>query len=105
MQALPQMSLASSFFASYGLPQVVAEHRFAAPRRWRFDFAWPNEKVALEVDGGLWIRGRHARASGIVKEHEKFNEAACLGWRVLRVQPKELLSQRTIELIRRALKP
>lgn len=33
-------------------PEFVREHRFHPTRRWRFDFAWPDEKVALEVEGG-----------------------------------------------------
>lgn len=74
-----------------GIPEPQAEWRFAPPRRWRFDFAWgvsPCHKVALEVDGGLWVRGRHARGSGLVKEHEKMNAAAERGWLVFRCTPQ-----------------
>lgn len=58
------------------------EHRFHPSRRWRFDFAWPDARVAVEIDGGQWARGggRHNRDS----DREKLNEAAALGWRVLR---------------------
>ncbi len=73
-----------------GLPMPEAEVRFAPPRRWRFDWAWPGARLALEVDGGVWAAGRHSRGSGIVKEHEKFNAAAALGWRVMRCTPQSV---------------
>lgn len=61
---------------------VQAEYRFAPPRRWRFDFAFVAERVAVEFDGGQWVAngGRHNRDS----DRAKLNEAAALGWRVLR---------------------
>ena len=40
-----------------GLPCPAREYRFASLRRWRFDFAWIAEKVAVEIDGGLWLGG------------------------------------------------
>jgi very-short-patch-repair endonuclease len=66
------------------LPEPVAEYRFHAERRWRFDFAWPERKVAVEIDGGIWVHGRHNRASGYLADLEKLNAAAEAGWRVLR---------------------
>lgn len=87
------------------LPLPVPELRFAPPRRFRFDYAWPSEKVALEVDGGVWTQGRHTRGAGFLRDAEKFNIAACMGWRVLRVTPSKLTDLETIALIRSALRP
>lgn len=67
------------------LPEPTREHRFCEDRRWRFDFAWPAQKVALEVQGGNWINGRHTRGQGYEQDCEKFSTAAILGWRVLQV--------------------
>ena len=86
-----------------GLPKPVAEHRFAPPRRWRFDHAWPDHLLALEVQGGLFVQGRHSRGAALLKEHEKLNEAAAQGWRVLFTTPKDLESTTTLDLLRRAL--
>jgi hypothetical protein len=61
------------------------EYVFAAPRRWRFDFAWPDAKVAVEIEGGTHSGGRHVRGSGFQADCEKYAEALALGWRVLRV--------------------
>jgi very-short-patch-repair endonuclease len=56
------------------------EYRFHPTRKWRFDFAWPAYKVAVEIDG----RGRHQTVDGVRKDCEKHNEAVILGWAVLR---------------------
>ena len=60
------------------------EYRFHPVRRWRFDIADPVRMIALECDGGTWAFGRHNRPAGYEKDCIKLNEAACLGWRVLR---------------------
>jgi very-short-patch-repair endonuclease len=64
-----------------GLPTPVAEHRFHPVRKWRMDLAWPDRMIAVEVDGGTWIGGRHSRGKGFEADCEKQNAAATLGWR------------------------
>lgn len=84
----------------------VPEFRFDPDgRRWRFDFAWPATKVALEVDGGIWTKGggRHTRGSGWLKDTEKLNRAAVLGWRMLRCTPSTLCDPMTIATIAECL--
>lgn len=63
-------------------PPPEREVAFCPPRRFRFDFAWLPERVAVEVDGGVWLRGggRHNADS----DRHKLNIAASLGWHVLR---------------------
>lgn len=75
--------------ACYG---PLRELAFAAPRRWRFDFAWPDWRVAVELEG-LGRRGgmsRHQRPLGMSRDCEKYNAAAVLGWTVLRFTVVEL---------------
>ena len=85
------------------IPTWAAEFTFAQPRRWRFDFAWPREHLAVEVEGGVWIRGHHSSGAGFAADCEKYNEAALLGWRVLRVTPEMVLDGRALAWIERAL--
>lgn len=66
-------------------PTLVQEHRFATGRRWRFDFACPDVRVAIEVEGGEWCGGRHTRGVGFNADCEKYNEATCAGWAVFRL--------------------
>lgn len=85
------------------LPEPVREYRFAPPRRWRADFAYPEKKLLIEVEGGVWVNGRHNRPLGFIKDAEKYNEAACLGYRVLRVTPDMIRSGEAVRCIERVL--
>ena len=77
------------------------EYRFAAPRLWRFDWAWvrPMAPLAVEIDGGRYAPGggRHAGDG----DREKLNVATVLGWRVLRfsTQQVEREPERVVEVI------
>lgn len=95
-------SSAIAFFVGQRLPAPVVEHRFHTERKWRFDYAWPDAKVAIEVEGGVWTGGRHTSSAGFIKDIEKYNAAARLGWRVLRCTPKTLLSLDTVEAVKEA---
>src|SRR3990172_5589563 len=69
---------------AYGLPKPQSEYRFASPRRFRFDFAWPKRKIAVEIEGGIWTTGRHVRGKGYEADLVKYNLATMLGWRGFR---------------------
>lgn len=75
--------LARQEFARYcvlaGLPEPVPELAFHPDRRWRFDWAWPDQRVALEIDGGVWSGGRHTRGAGFREDMEKLSEATARG--------------------------
>ena len=79
------------------------EYRFHPRRRWRFDFAWPDLKVAVEVEGGVWQYGRHNRARGFLADLEKYNEAAVMGWLVLRVAREHVENGQALEWLEKAL--
>lgn len=64
---------------------LVREHVFHPTRKWRMDFAYPRERIGIEVDGGVFSGGRHVRGAGYEEDCAKLNEAAILGWTVLRV--------------------
>lgn len=72
------------------VPAFDTEYRFCETRKWRFDFAWPEHKVAFEVEGGIWTDGRHTRGAAFNADCEKYNVAALLGWRVFRVTETHL---------------
>jgi hypothetical protein len=91
-----------SILRAAGLPAPVREHCFAPPRRWRFDYAWPRRRIALEIEGGTWAGGRHVRGRGYEADCEKYSEAALRGWRVLRVTPAMLRDGRALAVLQRA---
>lgn len=72
------------------LPKPVAEYRFHPERRWRFDWAWPDKKIAVEQEGGIWTQGAHVRGGHFLSDMEKYNAAAKLGWFVFRFTPQQI---------------
>ena len=85
------------------------EHRFHPTRRWRFDFADPGSLIAVEIEGLNYegagkktkLGGRHVSVKGFKEDCEKYNEAAVLGWRVLRVTVEMVKSGKALQYIER----
>lgn len=67
-----------------GIWDFEREFVFAPGRKFRADFAWPEKRLLVEVEGGTWTNGRHSRGSGFEIDCEKYNLAARLGFCVLR---------------------
>lgn len=100
---------------AHGLPDPVEEFPFDPVRKWRFDFAWPELKIALEVEGGTeryatdslgqrhLVGGRHNRPRGYEADLEKYNAATLAGWRVLRATTAMVLDGRAVTLLIAAL--
>ena len=88
-----------------GLPVPEQQYPFARSigRRWRFDFCWPALMVACECDGGTWTGGRHVSGSGYEADAVKLNEAALMGWLVLRFTRGMIESGVALEMVQRAL--
>jgi len=95
--------IVKAWFMECGLPEPKFEVKFHPKRRWAFDICFPEYRLAVEVQGGIWVGGRHSRGKGMVNDMEKNNEAIRLGWRVLYMQPKDVMKTETIELIRKCL--
>ena len=87
------------------LPNPVTEHRFHKERKWRFDFAWPVSKIAVEVEGGTWSKGRHTRGAGFANDCEKYNSATLLGWRVYRFTSDMIDDGRAYAMLERVFAP
>ncbi len=69
------------------LPEPVREYRFHDVRKWRLDFAWPDYRFAVEVEGGGWVGGRHTRGAGFEADMVKYQTAMLDGWTVYRCSP------------------
>lgn len=86
------------------LPKPEREFKFHPDRRWRFDFAWPDLRIAVEIEGGVWSEGRHNRGEGYCSDMEKYNAAGELGWLVLRYDTEKVKKGIAIQEVEQILK-
>ena len=97
---------------SFVLPKPERQVRFHPTREWRLDFGWPELRLAVEIEGlvprydrdGKERQGRHQTIGGMTEDLVKYNEAMCLGWRVLRVSQAHVKSGAAIAWAERAAK-
>lgn len=87
-----------------GLPRPVPEARFHETRKWAIDFYWPNERVAVEVDGAIWTGGRHTRGSGWVADAEKRRAMAAAGILLVPITPDDVATGIWVEPVREAMR-
>ena len=86
-------------------PALEREFRFHPTRKWRADFAHIPSRTLIEIEGGIWVRGRHTTPRGFAADAEKYLEAALAGWRVLRLVDQQIKAPtlaRIIELCAKA---
>lgn len=92
--------------ALLGLPRPVPEFHFAKGegRRWRVDWVFLEPRIALEVEGGYSLNGRHTRPAGFLRDLEKYNTLACYGFRLLRVTPRQIANGSALTWVQRILR-
>lgn len=83
--------------------EVLLEHQFHPKRKWRFDLAIPSVKLAVEIEGAVYSNGRHTRGSGFLKDIEKYNTAAIMGWTLLRFTHVSHTNKEIIETVKKIL--
>ena len=67
------------------IPEPETEYQFHPQRKWRLDMAWPDQMVAVEIEGITYDGGRHQRVAGFLADAEKYEAAMLAGWTVFRV--------------------
>ena len=87
----------NNFWKNYGMPAPETEYIFYSKRRWRIDYAWPDVKLAIEIEGGVYSKGRHVRPRGFVGDLEKYNMLTECGWVLLRYQPGKKKNDITVD--------
>lgn len=80
-------------------PALEREFRFHAERRWRADFAHLESHTLIEIEGGIWVHGRHNRAAGFNADLEKYLEAGLQSWRVFRLGPEQMTMEKVGRLV------
>lgn len=100
-EMLPEWEFAGKEASEEDLEVVL--RLYGKKRRWRFDYAIPSKRIALEIEGGIFVQGRHTRGSGYLKDIEKYNTAVLLDWRVIRSTTSTKSKTAALETIKRLL--
>lgn len=92
------------YYKDHGI-SLVPEFQFSPDRNYRWDFAIVPEKIAIEVQGGIWKgkRGGHTSGSGYTRDMAKSNLGVSLGWRILQCEPKDICMSDTLEIVQKTL--
>lgn len=78
-----EQQFAELWLSLYPTIDLHSEYRFSPPRRYRWDFCHLESKVAIEIQGGVWMgKSGHSGGTGVLKDYEKLCLAAAKGWRV-----------------------
>ena len=108
--------IVNAWFKDVGIPEPVYEHKHIKKRQFRLDIAWPEYTVGIEVQGGIHplprkrkdgtvvvMPGAHGTPAGIRRDNEKSNLSLLEGWSVLKVEPKELCTTDTAEMVKQLI--
>lgn len=84
-KGLEWLDLNLQYFANENALSLEKELQFDPERKWRFDYAFPAIKTAVEFEGGIFIpNSGHKTAKHFTKDTSKYTRAAIIGWKVLR---------------------
>lgn len=86
-----------------GLPEPVCEYKAIKGRQYPWDFAWPESRLLVEIQGGIYQRGAHSRGAGIERDMEKLNLATLAGYRCLQFSRRMIEDGTAVAKIRQAL--
>lgn len=86
------------------LPLPVREFKPFPDRKFRIDCAYPDRLIAIEVDGGEWVVGRHSRGSGMSKDNEKCNRLTAEGWSVFKFVGSDVKSGAAVNFLEGVLR-
>ncbi len=111
---MPRINAASfvAILKAEGIPAPETEYRFHPKRLWRLDYAWPAQKLALEIEGGIYGHGRqclmcgrrkvagHTSIQRLETDMEKYNAVNLDGWTLLRFTPEAFQNGTALRVIR-----
>lgn len=96
--------IVSAYYVSEGLPKPVFEYQHIPERRFRLDIAFPQHKVGVEVQGGIWMPvSGHKSGVHLKRDYTKNNLGLLNGWRVLQIEPKDVTMLSTVEMIKKLI--
>jgi len=86
-----------------GLPTPLREYAAVPGRRFRWDFAWTDARVLVEINGGTYARMGHSTGTGIARDYEKSNLAVLAGWKVFAFDRRMVEAGTALDVTAKAL--
>ena len=86
-----------------GFPAPLREYAAVPGRRFRWDFAWPEQRVLVEINGGTYAHMGHSTGSGIARDYEKSNLAMLAGWRTFAFDRRMVEAGTALDVTAKAL--
>ena len=86
-----------------GLPEPICQYKIFEYRKYTADFAWPDQMVIAECEGGTWSVGGHSTGTGIERDCLKANLAQMDGWTYLRFTSGMIRDTTAIETLKAVL--
>ena len=99
----PLEDLFASQLNAAGLTGYVREYAAIPGRRFSWDFAFVQERLLVEIQGGVWNGGAHGRPTGITRDMNKLNQAQIHGWKVLQFDTKMVKSGEALNVTEQIL--
>lgn len=67
------------------IPVPARQFKAIPKRKFTWDFVWEEQKLLVEVQGGIWLKGDFGHTSGVGYRRDRFKNdlAMCSGWKVL----------------------
>lgn len=87
-------------------PEMQEQFYYAKPRRFRADFAFVQQRLLVEIEGGVYTgEGHGGDYSGMVNDLRRSRHASAKGWRVFRISRPCLEKEpdQVFELLRESL--
>ena len=69
----------------YPRVKLYSQYLLVPNRDYRFDFVHLPSQVAIEIQGGIWVKSRHNTGTGLRDSYEKLNLANFHGWQVFQL--------------------
>ena len=88
-----------------GLPEPVRQYYYARPRKLRADFSFPEHRLLIEIQGGIFMKrgGAHGSITGILADLDRLNAATLAGFYMLRFTPDQVKTGEALAVIEKAL--
>lgn len=87
-----------------GLPVPIPQFMPIPGRKLAFDFGFPDWRLLIEVQGGIWTKGKHGRGSGIIQDQDKLNLAVLNGYFTLQFSVNHIDDGTALRVIQRAFR-